>query len=1120
MIDKRKSDLIESTFQNSFDKEKFHLFVKDLLNQFDDSRDYHFEYAGAYIPDAFREHILRYERLGKYIDPEDKCIDILIVYLKKERALETARSMQRRFIAQYLNGSRGGQLKDAALVAFVSPSAEDWRFSLVKMEYTLTESETGSVKFKEEFTPARRWSFLVGIHENSHTAQSRLAPIMADDDHNPTLSRLEEAFNIEKVTREFFEKYRDLFIRAKQALDQIITHNPVIEADFEKKNINSVDFAKKLLGQIIFLYFLQKKGWFGVGRDDVWGSGSRHFLRELFDKKHGDYRNFFNEILEPLFYEALRSDRSSDDHYYSRFNCKIPFLNGGLFDPLNEYDWVHLDILLPNDLFSNAHKTKEGDVGDGILDVFDRYNFTVKEDEPLEKEVAIDPELLGKAYEKFNAIRPDNFEDYLRALKSGKKGEETKFNKQFGVYYTPREIVHYMCQQSLICYLSTQFEGIIAKEDFEMLILHADKVLENETRVSQHGRETEKYAFKIPQSIRENALKIDEKLAEITVCDPAVGSGAFPVGMMNEIIKIRCILSIFYQKINISAYEYKRHAIQHSLYGVDIDPGAVEIAKLRLWLSLVVEEENVENIKPLPNLDYKIVCGDSLFEVEKNIFNQQLFNELELQKLKLFAETNPSKKFQIKISIDQLINLITSGFKEFDFKVYFSEIFHKKNGFDIVIANPPYLESRHPNFKIEYKRKLQLNLQKIYGKNFSSITVGADLLIYFYELSIRLINKSGIITFITQNSWLDTNYGNKFKEFLLRKVDIICVIDSDFKYFQSQEGPNINTVITIFQGKQKISNDIVFAKAHMSFDIYPLSIYSIEKIPKNIVSYKKINNSDHLLKKYKLGFLFLADQVIIDVLSKMNNLGKKLSEIKDCKITIGQGLNLLGDYIVNIDLVNELGIEKVSLIPIYTKNEVNSFIWKKSSSYLINENNISNSVKKSMLSKGIKLFDLSTTTKDTPVMIMPRGIGQKHFCVINEIEGFSSSCLDIYCATPEKAQEIIQNIWIFLNSSLFWLIREFSGRKNLGGGLLKSEATDLKEFPMFFNFGNRHKVEECIFKLSNKKILPLQEEIFTKEHNEIDKIVYDFLGLPGEVRDHIGKLLISTYLLRMKKSKT
>jgi len=234
----------------------------------------------------------------------------------------------------------------------------------------------------------------------------------------------------------------------------------VVKSEFDSKGINTVDFAKKLLGQIVSLYFLQKKGWFGVGCDDNWGTGSRKFLRELFKKKHSNYQNFFNDILEPLFYDASRIDHSFDDHYYSRFNCKIPFLNGGLFDPIKNYDWVHIDIVLPDSLFSNNITTKHGDTGDGILDIFDRYNFTVREDEPLEKEVAIDPEFLGKAYEKFNTIRPDNFEEYKNVLKSGKKGSESKFNRQYGVYYTPREIVYYMCQQSLIHYLSTELNGI------------------------------------------------------------------------------------------------------------------------------------------------------------------------------------------------------------------------------------------------------------------------------------------------------------------------------------------------------------------------------------------------------------------------------------------------------------------------------------------------------------------------------------------------------------------------------------------------------------------------------------------------------------------------------------
>ena len=686
MNKQQAQEIIRNTFESPFDINSFTEFINNLLNRIDEVP---FTYQGNYIPDAYKQYIKKLERVGKFSDGENS-IDLLVVTLQKETSLERARTMQRNFVAWYLNGSRGGTMKDAALVSFVSPDKTDWRFSLVKMDYKFEKTQTGKIKVREEFTPARRWSFLVGVNEKSHTAQSRLVDILANDEQDPTLEEIENAFDIETVTKEFFLKYRELFLRTKEELDRIVKKDPKIKADFEAKGVDTVNFAKKLLGQIVFLYFLQKKGWFGVGRDNDWGTGSKHFLRELFEKKHGDYNNFFNDILEPLFYEALRINRSHDDDYYSRFDYKIPFLNGGLFDPIGNYDWVHTDIIIPDLLFSNKVKTKEGDTGDGILDIFDRYNFTVKEDEPLEKEVAIDPELLGKAYEKFNAIRPDNFEEYKKALKSSKKGDESKFNKQFSVYYTPRQIVHYMCQQSLINYLTTELASRVSKEDIETLVHIGEHVSENEARVISKGKETRTYSYILPESIRNNAKLIDDKLKEITVCDPAVGSGAFPVGMMSEIVRARNVLSTFVQGNNRTPYEFKRRCIEHSLYGVDIDPGAVEIAKLRLWLSLVVDEDDIKNIKPLPNLDYKVVCGDSLVAVEKNLFNDKLFTELEKLKPLYFEETNPAKKQNYRNQIDSLIRQITNGHTEFDFEIYFSEIFHQKGGFDVVIANPPY----------------------------------------------------------------------------------------------------------------------------------------------------------------------------------------------------------------------------------------------------------------------------------------------------------------------------------------------------------------------------------------------------------------------------------------------
>ena len=314
--------LIKETFEKSFDRGRFITFIKNLLNEYEPSG---FSQQGYNIKDSFKQYISKYERIGKFQD-EEKSIDILIVHLKKETSLEQARTMQRNFVSWYLNGGRGGVLRDAALVAYVSSDSDDWRFSLVKMDYRFESTKNGKIKIKEEFTPALRWSFLVGENEKSHTAQSRLEPILEDDKINPTLAQLEEAFNIEKVTKEFFIKYHDLFIKLQNVFDKIILQDKKIKSEFILKNINTSDFVKKLLGQIVFLYFIQKKGWLGVERDEDWGTGPKDFLRRLFKKEIKGYDNFFNNILEHLFYNELAVPR--DNNYSSNFNCKIPFLNG------------------------------------------------------------------------------------------------------------------------------------------------------------------------------------------------------------------------------------------------------------------------------------------------------------------------------------------------------------------------------------------------------------------------------------------------------------------------------------------------------------------------------------------------------------------------------------------------------------------------------------------------------------------------------------------------------------------------------------------------------------------------------------------------------------------------
>ena len=269
--------LVKNTFENPFNKEQFVNLVKNLLNEFEKKS---FTYRGNNVYKDFSDSIKTLEHIGKYRDPEKKILDILIVQLKRETILERARTKQRNYIAKYLKGSQEGELKDGALVAFVSPDQKNWRFSFVKMEYKFNEKG----RVEEEFTPARRYSFLVGQNEKSHTAQSKLLPLLQNDNKNPTFEDLESAFSVEKVTEEFFEKYRELFHKLTDALDNIIKKDQKLKKHFESKEVESDDFTKKLLGQIVFLYFLQKKGWFGVKKIKNGEQGQKIFYGNYLKK--------------------------------------------------------------------------------------------------------------------------------------------------------------------------------------------------------------------------------------------------------------------------------------------------------------------------------------------------------------------------------------------------------------------------------------------------------------------------------------------------------------------------------------------------------------------------------------------------------------------------------------------------------------------------------------------------------------------------------------------------------------------------------------------------------------------------------------------------------------------
>jgi len=795
-MDKQQAqELIEKLFTTAFDRDSYQHFLRNLLNNYE-PRDAH--YTGNYIPDAFKQHINQYWRIGKYVDPDGEELDLLVVEVKSLTKLERARSALRNFAISRLKQFE----KESSLIAFYAhdDNGADWRFSFVKIDHEAYRDDKGKVRLKQELTPAKRYSYLVGVHENSHTASKQLLPILMMDYADPRIDEIERAFSIERVTSEFFDQYKALF----QHLAEHLKTQPWFRRENDDASVQAVSrFAKKLLGQIVFLYFLQKKGWLGASKSESWGKGSRRFLWQRFQEVTRSGKNFYRDFLRYLFYDALANERKdqNDSGYYSRFDCRVPFLNGGLFEAEPGYDWQNDDIEIPDRLFHNGEKTKGGDTGTGILDVFERYNFTIKEDEPLDKEVAVDPEMLGKVFENMLEITE---------------------RQRAGAFYTPREIVHYMCQESLIHYLDNRLNGIpasyeeigasqtgmfgnegrtgqlnmtevhqhiqVPKEHLETLIRKGHLALENDSRVLSKGRETDTYKFQLPETVRTHAREIDTALSDIKVCDPAIGSGAFPVGLLHEIVSARLALAPHSGEQH-NAYDLKRHAIANSIYGVDIDASAIDIARLRLWLSLIVDEEDYDTIEPLPNLDYKIVRGDSLIGIDIDpLFNKRLLDAIEAKKKEFFYTTDHDKKGILGNEIDALIHEITNGKKHFDFRVFFSEVWHEKGGFDVVIGNPPY---------VQIQKFSGQQVQKEWEKQkYETFAKTGDIYCLFYEKGHRLLRKHGILAFITSNKWMRAAYGEKLRRFFSQKTQPRTLID--FSSFQVFDSATVDTNVLIF----------------------------------------------------------------------------------------------------------------------------------------------------------------------------------------------------------------------------------------------------------------------------------------------------------------------------------
>jgi len=836
----------------------------------------------------------------------------------------------------------------AALINFVpgkdfSPSGEMsagqrgvWRLTLVAKDSVLTDKGV-----KEKTTQAKRYTFLLGPSETCKTAAERFEVLSTEKEI--TLQTLVNAFSVEKLSKAFFDEYTLHYQNFCDYLQESNYRKSVFNISFpanaskqdkDKAGKPIRDFVKKLLGRIVFLYFVQKKGWLGAS-DTNYSDGVGDFIKQLFNKS-GRNDTFYSNWLTVFFFDTLNKERPNDDFVMpDGKTVKVPFLNGGLFDK-EEFD-EHL-LTFPSKLFHNPDfedvilTPKSNGYARGFLDFLDAFNFTVYEDSPDDHTVAVDPEMLGHIFENL-------LED----------------NKDKGAFYTPKEIVHYMCQESLIEYLATglQNEYTVYRQLGDMQF----ELFGNETRQGQlklieelgeKGLDRDEVAYMVKHKdisnlIHKQLYSIDKLLDRVKICDPAIGSGAFPMGLLQEIFSIKELLAYETGK-EWKPAETKLNIIQNSIYGVDIEKGAVDIARLRFWLSLVVDEEKP---KALPNLDYKIVVGDSLIskfdgeiveidwerkssvgkadEYVKNV--QRLLVEVADKQKKYFNPNNKNKKkLQAEIrnlKIELLINQLSfnkelyigktvqkGGFMptaadikhntERELQIRgFDNLIHKLknllqhpgepfNHFDWKLDFPevlnPYLVKGNAGFDIVIGNPPYLNFKmystedkEVYRHLFSEVFDGkADIYYYFFYKSYEISKTQGITSLITSRYWIEAEYAKKLRKFVSNKTTLKEIID--FKNVTVFDGIGIKTCITSFL-------NIPDYLTHFHYRFHPgkkIDYIDLSEYVSNIIPAENITAKDSWN---------LTNEESTDILKLIEKETISLEEIANCKQGIVTGLD-------------------------------------------------------------------------------------------------------------------------------------------------------------------------------------------------------------------------------------
>lgn len=560
---------------------------------------------------------------------------------------------------------------------------------------------------------------------------------------------------------------------------------------------NRHQFTQRLFNRLMFIAFIQRKKWLSI-------NGKMEYLealwRDYLDGKRVR-KNFYADRLCLLFFLGLNTPNFRDPQIGN-----VPFLNGGLFEKEREDE--HSNIIVPDECIDNI-----------LHDLFDRFNFTVAESTPFDLEVAVDPEMLGQIFERLVTGRHET-----------------------GSYYTPKPIVSFMCKEALKGYLHSQLAN------------------ESEKGISSLVDEHEAEGI----SDRKAAL---EALRRVKVCDPACGSGAYLLDMMHELLELHKQLKATEETDALTVYEQKLEIIQNNLYGVDIDPFAVNIARLRLWLSLAVDYEGTRP-EPLPNLNFKIEQGNSLTAPDPNVPSQQgfrhdLINRYRKKKAR-YVDTHffEEKKF-MKEEIAALRQDIAewtygkgkaSAIEGFDWAVEFAEIF-AEGGFDIAIANPPYV-----------RQELIKDLKPVFKHAFPAVYHGkADLYCYFYARALQLLHDGGMLVFISSNKWFRSSYGANLRKHTAETCWVQSI--TDFEDLQIFENATAYPMIFIAQKVQEGKQSTLYTRVQSLDPPYP-DVPAIIQQNGHILPVDALNGSEWLL----------SDVASSSRLRKMKDAGIPLGE--------------------------------------------------------------------------------------------------------------------------------------------------------------------------------------------------------------------------------------------------